>query len=184
MLALLTSCASQSIPVPKGISVTTLTEFPHRVLVTETQSNPPPIPFIIRPIWQIVVQKEGASLRWLRFDPLGIPDARQILQQGRWRNDGFIYPNPQAREMFAALLFAWVPEQELNTSYGKQNWRNSPQADGSINRALFHQGQARWIVHWPSAESMYKNATFSIKHADGTVWKVSPLATEEESQVK
>ena len=41
--------------------------------------------------------------RWIQVDALGAPISRQVLQQGQWRNDGFLPPNPQARALFIAV---------------------------------------------------------------------------------
>ena len=45
------------------------------------------------------------------MDPLGIPQARQKLIDGQWQADGLLPPNPEARELFAALLFALTPRR-------------------------------------------------------------------------
>src|SRR3546814_11987913 len=51
------------------------------------------------------------------MDPLGIPLARQRLVDGQWQADGLLPPNAEARELFAALLFALTPETELPGNY-------------------------------------------------------------------
>ena len=40
--------------------------------------------------WVLVIQREGAGLRWSMMDLLGIPQARQILQDGEWQADGLL----------------------------------------------------------------------------------------------
>ena len=75
----------------------------------------------------LVIQDEGQALRLSLFDPLGVPQARQSLQAGRWHNDGLLPPNPQARELFAALLFAFTADAQLASSYAKQDWSREPQ---------------------------------------------------------
>ncbi|SEC87459.1 hypothetical protein SAMN05216178_5209 [Pseudomonas saponiphila] len=67
--------------------------------------------------WLLVIQAEGPDLRWSLMDPLGIPQARQRLVAGQWQADGLLPPNPEARELFAALLFALTPEAELAANY-------------------------------------------------------------------
>ena len=67
--------------------------------------------------WLLVIQREGASLRWSLLDPLGIPLARQQLRDGAWQADGLLRPNP-ARELFAALLFALTERDQLAALYG------------------------------------------------------------------
>lgn len=62
--------------------------------------------------WLLVIQREDTGIRWSMMDPLGIPLARQRLIDGQWQADGLLPPNAEARELFAALLFALTPETE------------------------------------------------------------------------
>ncbi|XXF09213.1 DUF3261 domain-containing protein [Pseudomonas sp. D2-3] len=73
--------------------------------------------------WLLVIQAEGTALRWSLFDPLGVPLARQSLADGAWHNDGLLPPNAPARELFAALLFALIPDDQLAASYAGKQWR-------------------------------------------------------------
>lgn len=123
----------------------------------------------------LVVQREAAATRWSLFDPLGIPQARQILEHGRWRNDGFLRPNGQARDLFAALVFAWTPLDDLDTAYGAGAWRATAAADGSPQRELLRQGEPRWRVRWPRDAAA---GTLEIESGDGTVWRVAPLGEQ------
>ena len=52
--------------------------------------------------WLLVIQREGGGIRWSMMDPLGIPQARQLLDGQQWQADGLLPPNPAARELFAA----------------------------------------------------------------------------------
>jgi len=54
--------------------------------------------------WLLVIQAEDSHLRFSLFDPLGVPLARQQLINRKWRNDGLLPPNREARELFGALL--------------------------------------------------------------------------------
>ena len=67
--------------------------------------------------WLLVIQREGSAIRWSMMDPLGIPLARQKLIDGTWLADGLLPPNPQARELFAALLFALSSADDLRALY-------------------------------------------------------------------
>ncbi|UVL84432.1 DUF3261 domain-containing protein [Pseudomonas sp. B21-028] len=67
--------------------------------------------------WLLVIQREDAGIRWSMMDPLGIPLARQRLIDGQWQADGLLPPNAEARELFAALLFALTPGSELAGNY-------------------------------------------------------------------
>lgn len=78
--------------------------------------------------WLLVLQAEGQSLRWSLLDPLGVPLARQLLTAGEWQNDGLLPPNPEARELFAALLFALSTEAGARQSYNAEVWQSG--ADG------------------------------------------------------
>jgi len=113
----LTGCAAHTPPTPHDLQADRL-RLPRQVLVTEISPDN-----AIASSWLIVAQSENQAVRWSRFNLLGAPDARQILENGRWRNDGFIAPNAQARELFAALLFAWTSQTGLDTDYGATHWR-------------------------------------------------------------
>lgn len=93
--------------------------------------------------WLLVIQQEGAALRWSLIDPLGIPLSRQLLRAGEWSNDGLLPPNPEARELFAVLLFALTPAAELPTRYAPADY----QANGQ-RREL----QPRWTITYRSAQ--------------------------------
>jgi hypothetical protein len=67
--------------------------------------------------WLLVIQREATGIRWSMMDPLGIPVARQRLVDGQWQADGLLPPNAEARELFAALLFALTPAAELQRNY-------------------------------------------------------------------
>jgi len=56
--------------------------------------------------WLLVIQNEDGHLRFSLFDLLGVPLARQQLIGGKWRNDGLLPPNREARELFGTLLLA------------------------------------------------------------------------------
>ncbi|WP_447981368.1 DUF3261 domain-containing protein [Achromobacter kerstersii] len=101
----------------------------------------------------LVVQREGAALRWSLFDPMGVPQARQMLEHGQWRNDGFLRPNAQARDLFAALMFAWTPQENLDAAYGAGNWRAQTGSGGGAERSLLERGAVRWKVRWAQANN-------------------------------
>lgn len=69
----------------------------------------------------LAVRSEGDSTYWTLIDLLGVPLARQILQNGQWRNDGFLPPNGDARALFISLIFAWTPQSELSSHYQRHN---------------------------------------------------------------
>lgn len=149
-LLLLTACASQP-PLPPQVPTLAL---PMQLHIERDQAGQ-------RQDWLLVIQEESGGLRWSLVDPLGMPQARQRLANGHWQADGFLPPNPEARELFAALLFALTPGGELGTLY--------PQASGdSAGRQL---GE-RWQVRYQTANR------FTLNLAHGLAYRVSPLNAE------
>ena len=144
---LLTACASQA-PLPVDNPTLPL---PLQLHIERQQAGQ-------RQDWLLVIQREGPGIRWSMMDPLGIPQARQQLIDGRWQADGLLPPNPEARELFAALLFALTPADELS--------RNYPTAQQ-------HGGQrslpARWDVRYSQPSS------FELNLPQGPHYRVSPL---------
>jgi len=112
--------------------------------------------------WLLVIQQEGATLRWSLIDPLGIPLSRQLLRDGQWSNDGLLPPNPEARELFAVLLFALTPDDQLAARYRAADYRT----DGATRHL-----QQRWQITYRSAQD------FTLQTAD-TRYQVTPLNTE------
>ena len=82
--------------------------------------------------WLLVIQAEGQALRWSLFDPLGVPLARQLLEHGEWRNDGLLPPNAEARELFAALLFALTADDAL-AAYPEDSWQRDADGQRRLN---------------------------------------------------
>jgi len=111
--------------------------------------------------WLLVIQQEGSSLRWSLMDPLGIPVARQRLSDGTWQADGLLPPNPQARELFAALLFALTPSSELQGNY--------PAAQSQAGQRNLGK---RWRVEYRQAQ------VFDLLLEKGLTYHVSPLNDE------
>ncbi|UPQ83291.1 DUF3261 domain-containing protein [Pseudomonas knackmussii] len=115
--------------------------------------------------WLLVIQQEGRALRWSLLDPLGIPLARQLLLDGRWQADGLLPPNPQARELFAALLFALTPAEQLADLYSHAAW--TLQHDG---RTLV-DGAAAWHVRY------LKDERIELDVGPALTYRVAPIAT-------
>ncbi|WMD22892.1 DUF3261 domain-containing protein [Achromobacter seleniivolatilans] len=160
-LALLAGCAGAP-PVPARDARFTV---PRQLHVVQSAAGQPQQDTLL------VVQREGAALRWSLFDPMGVPQARQMLEHGQWRNDGFLRPNGQARNLFAALIFAWTPEQDLDAAYGAGAWRSRAIGAGA-ERTLQDRGAARWTVRWTQAS---QPDVFSITNTDGVTWQIEPL---------
>ncbi|MGE8619364.1 MAG: hypothetical protein ACN6O0_16190 [Achromobacter spanius] len=162
LLAALAGCAGAP-PLPARDAHFAL---PRQLHVVQSAAGQPAVDTML------VVQREGAALRWSLFDPMGVPQARQMLEAGHWRNDGFLRPNAQARDLFAALMFAWTPQAELDAAYGAGTWRAQRHADGRAERSLLEGAKVRWTVRWPQAA---QPDVFTISGADGVTWRIEPL---------
>jgi len=144
---LLSACASHA-PLP---AQTPHIKFPVQLHVLREQAGE-------RQDWLLVVQKERHGLRWSLMDPLGIPLARQKLREETWSADGLLPPNPEARELFAAVLFALTPEKEVRFQYA-----------GVQLRPHGRSMDERWSVDYAS------EGVFRIRLDDGLRYTVSPL---------
>ena len=149
LLLLLSGCTS--LPLPKH---TPRLALPMQLHVQRQQADE-------RQDWLLVIQQEDAGLRWSLMDPLGIPLARQLLHNQHWQADGLLPPNPEARELFAALLFALTPADQLADTY--------PQATSSADRRALER---RWQVHYVQPQ------VFSIDLQNGVHYTLSPLNAE------
>ena len=146
MCMLLSSCTS--LPLPRHTPTLPL---PMQLHIQREHADE-------RQDWLLVIQQENAGLRWSLMDPLGIPLARQLLQDGTWHADGLLPPNPEARELFAALLFALTPAAELSVNY--------PQATAEPDRRFMEQ---RWQVQY------LQPRVFRIDMKGDLHYRISPL---------
>ncbi|HEY0290072.1 MAG TPA: DUF3261 domain-containing protein [Pseudomonas sp.] len=146
-LLLLSACASQA-PLPPEVPHLKL---PQQLHIQREQAGQ-------RQDWLLVVQKEHRDLRWSLMDPLGIPLARQKLAKQKWKADGLLPPNPEARELFAALLFALTTEDQVRFDY-----------PGVQLRAHGRSLDERWTVDYAT------EGFFRITLQDGVKYTVSPL---------
>lgn len=146
-MLLLGACASQA-PLPEGTPTLALPLQLHieRQLAGQRQD------------WLLVIQREGAGIRWSMLDPLGIPLARQRLVDGQWQADGLLPPNAEARELFAALLFALTPETELPDNY--------PTARQEVRQRTLGQ---RWQVRYKQP------LDFELGLHEGPHYRIMPL---------
>lgn len=149
-LLLLAGCASQA-PLPAADVHLALPLQLHVQRQQQQQSQD----------WLLVIQQEGQALRWSLLDLLGIPQARQRLVQGAWQADGLLPPNPEARELFAAVLFALTPAQQLASNY-----------PGATQTGQQRQLSDRWAVEYEQPD------TFTLSLGQGLRYRVSPLPKE------
>jgi hypothetical protein len=147
-LLLLSACASQP-PLPEKTPTLALPIQLHVQRLADGQSQD----------WLLVIQREGGALRWSMMDPLGIPQARQKLIDGQWQADGLLPPNPQARELFAALLFALTSADDVRALY--------PGAQAmDLTRTL----PGHWQIVYQSSE------VFSVNMSDQPLsYRITPL---------
>ena len=111
----------------------------------------------------LVIQRENGGIRWSMMDPLGIPQARQKLINGEWQADGLLPPNPQARELFAALLFALTSAEELRALYPSAEARD-------LTRTL----PGHWQIVYQSSE------VFSVNIAGQPLsYRITPLGAAQ-----
>jgi len=150
---LLSACASQA-PLPERNPSLAL---PLQLHIERQQAGQ-------RQDWLLVIQREGPGIRWSLMDPLGIPLARQRLVEGQWQADGLLPPNPEARELFAALLFALTPEGELLGNYPKAQQQGSQRELGP-----------RWQIRYQQPR------IFELNLPQGLHYKISPLTAENAS---
>lgn len=115
--------------------------------------------------WLLVLQAEGRGLRWSLFDPLGVPLARQRLSRGAWQNDGLLPPNAEARELFAALLFALTPAAALPGAYAPGSWALAADGQRRLNPA--------WRIRYRAP------LDFTLNGAHDPVYRVSALPQAE-----
>ncbi len=153
LLLLLGACAQQQ-PLP---SQTPLLSLPMQLHVQRHEHGS-------TDNWLLVIQQEGAALRWSLFNPLGVPLARQLLLDGSWQADGLLPPNAEARALFAALLFALSPAEQLDELYAGQPWT----LQGS-SRSLA-DGTSAWHVRYQD------NGGFELDVGPTLTYGVAPIA--------
>ncbi|MGL4315672.1 MAG: DUF3261 domain-containing protein [Pseudomonas sp.] len=154
---LLAACAAHT-PVP-DTSPTLVAALPLTLQIQRQQAGE-------QRDWLLVLQAEGPVLRWSLFDPLGVPLARQLLQDGTWHDDGLLPPNAEARELFAALLFALTPSAELARNYPRDAWQTTADGQRRLNPA--------WRVRYRAP------LDFTLNTASDLAYQVSALPQEED----
>ncbi|WP_315335791.1 hypothetical protein [Pseudomonas grimontii] len=149
-LLLLSACASQP-PLPEKKPALALPIQLHVQRLADGQSQD----------WLLVIQREGGAIRWSMMDPLGIPQARQKLIDGQWQADGLLPPNPQARELFAALLFALTSADDVRALY-----------PGAQAMDLMRTLPGHWQIVYQSSE------VFSVNMVGQPLsYRITPLGT-------
>lgn len=153
---LLSACAART-PLPAQLPTLTA-PLPLALQVQREQAG------TLQNSW-LVLQAEQNGLRAALFDPLGVPQARQLLRAGQWHNDGLLPPNAEARELFSALLFALTMQEALPAQYPAAQWR------------LLAGGQ-RWLN--PGWRIGYRAPLeFTLYSAAGPSYRISPLPDDK-----
>lgn len=148
-------CATH-VPMPSQPAVLKVPQ--HTLHVIQQRADEPALHAVL------AVRSEGDSTYWTLIDLLGVPLARQILQNGQWRNDGFLPPNGDARALFIGLIFAWTPQSELSAHYHIQDIKIE---DGT--RTLSIKGRPVLTVTTAVSGDMRLN------FLDGARWVIKPL---------
>ncbi|WP_462379831.1 hypothetical protein [Pseudomonas sp. Marseille-QA0892] len=97
----------------------------------------------------VVEPREEGSSQWQMKDADGSVLALLILQNLQWHASKVSSPSPQAREFFAALLFALTDESQLSDAYADDDWRVAED-----RRTLYIDGAPHWQVIYGSDERM------------------------------
>jgi hypothetical protein len=146
-LLLLSGCASHA-PLPAQIPHI---KFPVQLHVQQEQAGQ-------CQDWLLDVQKERHALRWVLTDQSGTPVARLLLHDDTWKTDG-LPANPEARELFAAVLFSLTSLEEVRFDY-----------PGVMLRPYSRSLDDRWTVDYAS------EGIFRISLEDGDLkYLVSPI---------
>jgi len=144
-VVLLSACTNHA-PLPPQIPHI---KFPKHLHVQQDQGGQ-------RQDWVIDVQKERHALRWSVTDSRGNLVARQFLQDETWKADDLLPPNPDARELFAAVLFALTSNEEARFDYPgvvllphgrtlEDRWRVEYASEGVFSITL-ESGELKYVV--------------------------------------
>jgi hypothetical protein len=153
-IVLLAGCAARA-PLP---NVSPTLELPQQLLVQRRAAD-------ADSDWLLVIQDDAGALRFTLLDPLGVPLARQRLLDGDWHSEGLLPPNPQARELFAAVLFALTPTGQLSRFYPDAVYQTD-------SRQLLQRGQPRWQLHYGDA------GAFRLQLPADVEYQITPLTGE------
>ncbi|PIT23582.1 hypothetical protein BGI37_12380 [Snodgrassella alvi] len=94
----------------------------------------------------LIEQLTAQQWRFVQVNSLGAPVSRQTLQQGKWHNDGFLPPNPKARQLFTAVYAYLGHQHHWPVPATLNDVRISPSADGAGADISWHK------QHWQIRE--------------------------------
>lgn len=114
------------------------------------------LPLLNEPLtFQITDQDERNSMlivepyadgqwRFVQVDSLGAPVSRQILHQGKWRNDGFLPPNAKAQKLFTAVSVLISKQKNWPLAAGSEQIRIENTAESGTYQLYWHKQQ--WTI--------------------------------------
>ncbi|MGX2947534.1 hypothetical protein [Frederiksenia canicola] len=108
----------------------------------------------------LAVQFSPNNWRWVQTDPLGAPLARMQLTYEGWQNDGFVMPNAQATQLFAAIATALNPTQPLFAFSRIEN--------GLQGKTYFNRNRKLWEI-----SQQYQQ--INIRLGDQSQWRLTEL---------
>lgn len=114
----------------------------------------------------IVQPLEAQRWRWLQFDAFGAPQARQILADGQWHNDGFLPPNPGASRLFAALSTRLMAPAQRAALFPDMQIQQVEDTE-----IFFQDRQWRWQIR----EQPPPASGWQVTLPDGDTWCIRPL---------
>ena len=103
----------------------------------------------------------------MQLDAFGAPRARQIIENGQWRNDGFLPPNPSASLLFAGLMTRLVPSGAMGRVFPQLQ----VQHQGDTER--FMQGN---ILRWQIRTLGAAGPGWELMLPGAETWCIHPLS--------
>ena len=129
----------------------------------------------------LVIQPEAQNAtRWIQTNPLGAPLARLSLHDGRWRTDGFLPPNPRARQLFEAIIAAQMPRAQWPAAYPDAVVTTSTDGDRATY-TFSRQERLLWSIRLPvtttAGPGTSQQPSTHIVLPDHSQWQLTPLST-------
>lgn len=128
----------------------------------------------------LVIQPEAQNAtRWIQTNPLGAPLARLSLHDGRWSTDGFLPPNPRARQLFEAIIAAQTPRTQWPAAYPDTVVTTSTEG-GRATYIFSRQGRLLWSIRLPATTAVPGTSQPPSTHIvlpDHSQWQLTPLST-------
>ena len=129
----------------------------------------------------LVIQPEARNAtRWIQTNPLGAPLARLSLHDGRWATDGFLPPNPRARQLFEAIIAAQMPRAQWPAAYPDTVVTTAKEGDHATY-TFSRQGRLLWSIRLPATTTTNPGTSQQpathIVLPDRSQWQLTPIQT-------